>query len=150
MNQQQFAAVVGLSQPAVSGLFSRGIITGEDWRAWIRDYCKHLREMAAGRKGDDGGELDLVRERARLAKAQADAVEMKNAQDRRELIRVEEVEPRLKTAFRFAQTRFLDSATRLARELPADYDARLAMLNDALSEFLATLADWAKEEAQEE
>jgi phage terminase Nu1 subunit (DNA packaging protein) len=43
----------------------------------------HLREQAAGRAS--AGELDLVSERARLAKEQADRVAMENARMRREL-----------------------------------------------------------------
>lgn len=51
-----------------------------DWR--IR-YLRKLREEAAGRA--TAGDLDLATERARLAAAQADKVEMQNAQSREEL-----------------------------------------------------------------
>ncbi len=47
-------------------------------REWLLVYCSRLREVAAGRVGE------LSEERARLARAQAENVEMKNAVLRRE------------------------------------------------------------------
>jgi phage terminase Nu1 subunit (DNA packaging protein) len=55
---------------------------------WLRAYTKHLREQAAGR-GADG---ELARERARLAREQADRVAMDNAVNRRELAPVSVLE----------------------------------------------------------
>lgn len=82
--QQQFAVLVGISQQAVSELVQRGILArGAVLQEWLLSYCGNLREQAAGRASD--GELDLVQERARLAKEQADKVAMSNAQMRREL-----------------------------------------------------------------
>lgn len=76
--------MVGISQPTVSDLISRGVIRDQDSvGAWLLDYCGHLREVAAGRAGS--GDLDLVAERARLARAQAEKIEMQNAEKRGEL-----------------------------------------------------------------
>lgn len=81
ISQEAFGELVGVSQPAVSDMMSRGVIAaGEPAGAWLLAYCKHLREQAAGR-GADG---ELASERARLAREQADAVAMKNAVARRE------------------------------------------------------------------
>lgn len=91
--QQGFGDVVGIGQSAVSELLSRGFLRpGGTIGEWVIDYCAHLREVAAGRVGS--GELDLVTERARLAKEQADKVAMQNAVTRGELtptIALEEV-----------------------------------------------------------
>ena len=46
-------------------------------------YIRRLREQAAGRFSD--GPLDIMNERARLAKEQADRLELQNAQTRKEL-----------------------------------------------------------------
>jgi terminase small subunit / prophage DNA-packing protein len=46
-------------------------------------YIRRLREQAAGRYSE--GPLDLVNERARLAKEQADRLEMQNAVTRKEM-----------------------------------------------------------------
>lgn len=84
MTQAQFGELVGVSQPNVSALCSRGILTsGASAGIWLREYCGHLREIAAGREA--AGDLDLASERARLAKEQADKVAMQNAERRGEL-----------------------------------------------------------------
>lgn len=84
LTQQQFAGLVGISQPAVADLLKRNVLTkGMSGRAWLQLYCGHLREVAAGRLA--AGDLDLATERARYAKAQADKVELQNAVTRREL-----------------------------------------------------------------
>jgi phage terminase Nu1 subunit (DNA packaging protein) len=89
--QTEFAALVGISQPAVSGLLARGIILeGGTIGQWSAAYCDHLREQAAGRAA--AGDLDLAGERARLAKEQADKVAMQNAVSRGELAPVAAME----------------------------------------------------------
>lgn len=91
--QQGFGDVVGVGQSAVSEMSSRGVLRQDGTLGeWIEDYCAHLREVAAGRVGS--GELDLVTERAGLAKAQRERIEMQNAVTRKELapvILIEEV-----------------------------------------------------------
>ncbi len=75
---------LGISQQAVADLLRRKIIPSGGGRGSLDvDDCRlaylhHLREQAAGRLGVGAGELDLVEERARLAKAQADQQEMRN------------------------------------------------------------------------
>jgi phage terminase Nu1 subunit (DNA packaging protein) len=82
--QAEFGSLIGVSQQAVSDLISRGVLaTGANLIDWLQAYCSHLREQAAGRASS--GDLDLVQERARLAKEQADKVAMINARLRREL-----------------------------------------------------------------
>lgn len=82
ITQERFGDLVGVSQQAVSDLAARGVIAaGGSAQAWLHAYARHLREQAAGR----GAEGELARERARLAREQADRVAMENAQSRREL-----------------------------------------------------------------
>lgn len=84
VTQSSFGELVGISQPAVSDLISRGVLTeGAAAGAWLHQYCGHLREIAAGRAAS--GDLDLAAERARLAKEQADRISMQNAVTRGEL-----------------------------------------------------------------
>jgi len=73
----------------LSELLGRAILqVGQPASTWLRAYTKHLREQAAGR-GADG---ELARERARLAREQADRVAMDNAQSRKELAPVSVLE----------------------------------------------------------
>lgn len=79
ISQAEFAQVVGVSEARVSTLVSDGILTrGESAHAWLLAYFERLRDQAAGRMGDSLG-LDLVQERAALARSQREAQELKNA-----------------------------------------------------------------------
>lgn len=93
MTQAEFGSLVGVSQQAVGDMVGRGVLsTGENGAAWLHSYCSHLREVAAGRLAS--GDLDLATERAALARAQRERIEMQNAQTRGELapvILIEEV-----------------------------------------------------------
>lgn len=92
VTQKVFGEIVGISQPAVSDLIKRNVLTeGDVLGNWLVAYCSNLREQAAGRAGADGG-LDLVSERARLAKEQADKVAFQNAITRNQLAPVDLLE----------------------------------------------------------
>lgn len=79
----------------------------------------------------------------RLASLQADKIEMELAERRGVLIPADLLEPRLQAAFTAARERWLEAAPRLARELPADAEAREALLQAEFEAFLHRLADWA-------
>lgn len=78
MTQAAFGELVGVSQQAVSefikvAALGPGVPVGE----MLIAYCERMREMAAGRLGEGGG-LDLVQERAALAREQRIGHEIKN------------------------------------------------------------------------
>lgn len=51
--QKEFADLVGISQPAVSDLLTRGVLVArQSVSVWLKAYTAHLREQAAGRGGD--------------------------------------------------------------------------------------------------
>src|SRR3990170_4659147 len=71
MTEAEFAAYVGRDQSTISRWLSDGVLTrGADAPTWLRELIDHLAGQAAGRRGN--GPLDLVQERARLAREQAD------------------------------------------------------------------------------
>lgn len=85
--QAEFGALVDISQPAVSDLLAREVLTaGAGAQQWLHEYTRHLREIAAGRKSEGAG--DLVAERTRLAKEQADRIALQNAITTRSLVPV--------------------------------------------------------------
>lgn len=91
VKQSEFGELVGISQPAVSDLISRKVLSsGAALGQWLIEYCGHLREVAAGRAA--AGDLDLAEQRARLAKEQADKVAMQNAERRGEVAPVAAME----------------------------------------------------------
>lgn len=72
--QEQFAALVGITQPRVAQLVADGTLQpGGSGALWLLQYCERLREQAAGR----GQELMI--ERAALTRAQRVGQELKNA-----------------------------------------------------------------------
>lgn len=94
LTQQGIAEHLDLSQGQVSRWLDQ---LGIDWKVATLDeirvaYIRELREQAAGRAA--AGDLDLAKERAGLAKAQREKIEMQNAVTRRELapvVLIEEV-----------------------------------------------------------
>ena len=80
ITQAEFAALVGVSEAKASQLVGEGVIErGQTAHAWLLAYVERLREVAAGRASDEAGGLDLVQERARLARSQREAQDIKNA-----------------------------------------------------------------------
>lgn len=86
----------------------------------------------------------------RLARVQADKIEMENAERRGLLIPADQLEPRLKAAFVAARETWLEAVPRLARELPADPREREEALQAEFEAFLHRLADWAHADQDEE
>lgn len=91
LTQAAFGALVGISQQAASGLFARGVVDDSmSGQQMLHAYCSHLREQAAGRS--TGGALNLADERAKLAKAQRERIELENGVTRKELAPVALIE----------------------------------------------------------
>lgn len=82
--QQPFATLIGTTRQAVQHHVSEGVlIPGETYRKWLLSYCKRMREKAAARAIST--DVGLTEERARLARAQSERIEMDNAVRRGEL-----------------------------------------------------------------
>lgn len=95
ISRNHLASVFGVSTRTVNDLETRGIIVKFGFDTYDQSkcttaYCNHLREIAAGRGGEAAGQ-SLVSERARLAKQQADAHEIKNAKLRGDLLAADDV-----------------------------------------------------------
>lgn len=85
VSQAEFAQIVGMSEARVSQLVSDGVLArGGTGLGWLQAYCERLRDQAAGRLGNEVGGLDLVQERAALAREQRMGQAIKNAVARRE------------------------------------------------------------------
>lgn len=78
--QAVVGGIVGVSQQAISALVNDGkLASGLSTGQMVLAYCERLRDQAAGRLGDEVGGLDLVQERAALAREQRIGQAMKNA-----------------------------------------------------------------------
>ena len=72
--------IVGVGESRVSQLVSEGVIDkGSTALEWLHTYCERLREVAAGRASAEIGGLDLVQERAALARQQRLNLEVKGS-----------------------------------------------------------------------
>ena len=82
--QAAFGELVGIAQPSVSALMAEGKLpSAGTLRELLLAYCQRLRAQAAGRMGENTT-LDLVQERAALAREQREGQAIKNAVARRE------------------------------------------------------------------
>lgn len=122
--QEQGFPVAVRGGPGVASEYETEVCVG-----WLVD--REVRKVMAERPQD------------RLARVQADKIEMENAEKRGMLIPADQLEPKLKAAFVSARENWLDATTRLARELPVDLREREAMLQAEFEAFLHRLADWA-------
>ena len=85
ISQAEFAQMIGVSEARASQLVSEGVIVrGDTAQEWLIAYVERLRDQAAGRLGDGVGGLDLVQERAALAREQREGQAIKNAVARKE------------------------------------------------------------------
>lgn len=81
ISQEDFADLVGISQPSVSQLVRKGVLEpGASTLEWMHAYTARLREQALGR--DEDG--DLARERGALAKAQRIGQDIRNTREQSE------------------------------------------------------------------
>lgn len=117
VSQAEFAQMIGVSEARVSQLVSEGIIVrGDTAHEWLIGYCERLRDQAAGRAGSESGGLDLVQERAALAREQRIAQALKNDTARGEYAPIGLLTDVLATAGAAVVDRFeqLDGALRKA------------------------------------
>jgi len=104
-------------------------------------YIRKLREAAAGRATN--GDLDLATERAALARAQRERIEMENAERRGQLARVDLIEPQLEDVFASARAFWINEPQRIANSLPGvDAVAVEEQLQAAFEAFLIKLSRW--------
>lgn len=137
--QTSIALHLDLSTTRVGELVALGVIPDDaDLDTARITYIRYLREIKAGRRIDpvttsDGEVLDLTAERAKLAKAQSETAELKNAELRGELIRRDE----LRSAW---ADRVLSWKERL-RAIPAAATVHVPGFSAAMGRALATLID---------
>lgn len=142
----QLAAVLGLSTRRVRELAEAGTIPRAPGGRYptaeaIRAYCGGLRETAAGRRGDGPDGLDLTAERAALAKAQREHVELRLARERGELVDAQAVHIRFAAMVTAARNRL--------RGVPSKAKSRMHHLSEDDVETLEALIDAALGEVAE-
>ncbi|MCY1288010.1 hypothetical protein D9M70_370290 [compost metagenome] len=142
------ASLLGVSARTVTELGRRGIIPRAPRRgrwpipAAVQAYCEHLREVAAGRAGGGANEgLDLVTERALLARAQRAEVELRTAAKRGELVDAAAVRERYAALVVTARGRLLGVPSKAKGRLSHLSIDDIETLEELIHEALAELAE---------
>jgi len=145
VKQAELAEFIGVTRQRAGQLIRAGAIPAHTSLVEsVRGYCRHLREVAAGRASASGG-LDLVQERAALARAQREGVEIKNATLRGQYADVALLAEVLGTASQAVAERFehLPGWVRKAcPDLPPEaIDAVMKIIATARNEWVAATAE---------
>jgi phage terminase Nu1 subunit (DNA packaging protein) len=115
------AGIVGINRRNLQTLVERGVLTRVTRGKYplaksIRAYCENLREQAASRDHVRVGS-GLAAERERIAREQADSLEMKNAAARGEMIPAKEVEAQWSDILRMVRSGMLALPSRVQQRL---------------------------------
>jgi phage terminase Nu1 subunit (DNA packaging protein) len=133
---------LGVSRATVLELARREVLKPEGrgrypLRESIKAYCADLREKAAGRAGALANP-SLTAERVRVTRAQAEALEFKNAAARGELLPAADVESAWAAILRDVRAGMLAVPSRVSQRLghltPADLDTIDREIRDTLAE----------------
>lgn len=136
----ELAEWLGVSERAVADYAHRGIITRSGRAIFplkesIRAVCHHFREAASARGATSGG---LTAQRERIAKGQADKLEMQNAATRREMLPAKLVADEWASILRLVRSRMLAAPSRIQQQLGHlsvhDLDIIDREIRDALEE----------------
>ncbi|KAA0582699.1 hypothetical protein [Azospirillum sp. Sh1] len=147
--QAEIAAHLDLTDRTVRDLKKRGVFNADrrgqlDLDACRVAYIRHLRERAAGRTSDEAEAegLDLVAEKARLAKEQADHYAMRNAEKRGELVPVADYTAAVLSVIEMVKAKLLRIPAKVAKTDSRLKDRIADALEDALDELsMARIAE---------
>lgn len=147
--QKEVAEHLDLTDRTVRDLKARGVFNADarsqmDIDACRVAYIRHLRERAAGRTSDEAEAegLDLVAEKARLAKEQADHYAMRNAEKRGELVPVADYTAAVLSVIEMVKAKLLRIPAKVAKTDSRLKDRIADALEDALDELsMARIAE---------
>jgi phage terminase Nu1 subunit (DNA packaging protein) len=116
---QDIALHLEMTPANVMKLIKEGVITKQDrgqydLKAVRKEYIIYMRNRAGTQNN-----LDLAKERARLAKEQADAKEMENAVERGDLVYISEIVEEFKEQLMKCKTKLFAVPTKIAAEAHA-------------------------------
>ena len=126
--QQQLADALQISQAEVSRLIQKGYLSKRaSVGQWLIEYGRHMRDLAAGWKSEDG-DLDLIHERARLAARQSEKLEIDTAKLRGDLFPKQTVIKVLGFQYTNIRSKLLTIPARIKAQRPElEIDAIIAL-----------------------
>lgn len=142
VSTRALARLVGVAERTAREVATKGIFVragrGFDLEKSVAGYCAHLRRAKTGKRGE--GVALASDERRRLARLQADALELKIARERGALVDAGETERVLASIAIKARDAVLRAPTRIAAQLPHLSRSDVATIDTALREALTELA----------
>jgi phage terminase Nu1 subunit (DNA packaging protein) len=141
----ELAGVLGVHKRNLQTAVDRGALTRVTRGAYplgksIRSYCEYLRERAASRDHLRVGS-GLAAERERETRERADALALKNAAARGELIPAKAVEQEWASVLRLVRTTMLAVASRCGAQLPHLSEHDIAAIDAEIRSALTEAAD---------
>lgn len=123
--------LLGITPGALTGLCKRGLAVrlghdAYDLTATVTAYVAHLRGTASGRGGEEQV-LTLTGQRARLAKAQAEAQELKNAAIKGDLVPLADVRREWLTTATDLRSAIMAIPARISARLGLDREGAAAL-----------------------
>jgi len=138
ITQQQFAQILGCDPAVVSRLVSSGNLTrGAGFGVWVRELYRYFSETAAGRST---GELDLADERARLAHAQTQKINLEIKIARGKFVSREAIFTEMVTVHAAVRSRVLSIPQRVRSANTRLGGKDFALLEKTVSEILTELS----------
>lgn len=98
VNELELSELFDCTTTKIRQLTTLGIVVRGERARYLKDistrnYVKHLRGVASGRANSAGSGLNLPDETARLKAAQREYYDLRNAETRREIVRLEQIRP---------------------------------------------------------
>jgi phage terminase Nu1 subunit (DNA packaging protein) len=138
LSQVEFAKLVNRNPSVISRLITRGILTkGASWKTWINQILDHYEAIAAGRSSAG---LNLVDERAKLARAQSTKINFDLAIQRRQFLSTKAIAERVTASHMVLRSKLLALPTRIASRLPAFAKAIFKPLDEIIRECLTEIS----------
>lgn len=120
ITQAAFGRLFGVSQQAVAKAVEKGVLRmGDTLGQWIIQYAAHLREIAAGRGGED--QYDLTKQKARQAEADANLKELEYWTRLERFVSVDELEPLLASWAATARSEVENAVERIVNGVESRY-----------------------------
>lgn len=139
--QQTFARLVGISQPEVSQLIRKGVLTrGGTAAQWHKEYLDNLRKVAAGWQSKTG-QLDRIQEAALLDRRKREEIEIKLAERKGELLPVAAIVEALSSINAAVRSKLLALPNRIKSNNPQMTPRQVDQLDQSVREILTELSD---------
>lgn len=145
-SRRDMGELLGLSMTAIDRLAEEGKIVRLrpgvfDLVESVRTYCAHLRNIAAGRSGNEEDDLNLTEQRAKLARAQTEAQEFKNAIARGEYVKADDVELTWTDFLRDLRSQIMAVPSRVRQIIPGLTATDAALIDRELRDALTGVAN---------